>query len=198
MMKKLFFFTLSLAFLVACEHKKNDNSLNYKTDTEVSDSTIYGVCGEGTTMHTLELITNIEDTLIVMINDEDVEPSTILAGGMMCGDRMAVTAYHTEEGLIANRIINITSLIGKWSSIDKSFELTDDGEVKSSMQIENGAWTAWRILNGHLLLNRDTFDIVTIGADSLELENKKGIYAFKRVHDVILPTKVKNVKTHSN
>ncbi len=109
MMKKLFFFTLSLAFLVACEHKKNDNSLNHKTDTEVSDSTIYGVCGEGTTMHTLELITNIEDTLIVMINDEDVEPSTILAGGMMCGDRMAVTAYHTDEGLIANRIINITS-----------------------------------------------------------------------------------------
>ena len=105
MMKKLFFFTLSLAFLVACEHKKNDNSLNHKTDTEVSDSTIYGVCGEGTTMHTLELITNIEDTLIVMINDEDVEPSTILAGGMMCGDRMAVTAYHTDEGLIANRIM---------------------------------------------------------------------------------------------
>ena len=121
MMKKLFFFTLSLAFLVACEHKKNDHSLNHKTDTEVSDSTIYGVCGEGTTMHTLELITNIEDTLIVMINDEDVEPSTILAGGMMCGDRMAVTAYHTDEGLIANRKINITSVIGKRGSIDKTF-----------------------------------------------------------------------------
>ena len=35
MMKKLFFFTLSLALLVAWQHKKNDNPLNHNTDPEV-------------------------------------------------------------------------------------------------------------------------------------------------------------------
>lgn len=196
-MKKILFLILSLVLIVACKQKKDNKPISKDTTVEVSDSTIYGVCGEGSMMHTLELITNIEDTLTFLINDEDSELPTTLVGGMMCGDRMAVTAYKSEDGLTASRIINITSLIGKWSSIDKSFELADDGEVKSSVKVENGAWTAWRILNGHLLLNRDTFDIVTIGADSLELENKKGIYAFKRMRDVVTPDSVKT-KTHSN
>ena len=38
----------------------------------------------------------------------------------------------------------------------------------------------WKILNGQLLLNRDTFDITSLGADSLYIENQKGIYTFKR------------------
>jgi acyl carrier protein len=190
-MRKLLLSALSLFLFVACVQKSNNKTLEEEIEAETTDSTIYGVCGEGTMMHTLELITNIEDTLTLFINDEDADHLTTVSGGLMCGDRMAVTAYKSQDGLTANRIINITSLIGKWSSIDKSFELTDDGEVKSSMKVENGAWTAWRILNGHLLLNRDTFDIVTLGADSLELENTKGIYAFKRVHEALVPDSVK-------
>ena len=81
---------------------------------------------------------------------------------------------------VADRIINISSLLGKWSSLDKNFELTDDGEVHSYVAAETSTWTMWRILNGQLLLNRDTFDIVTLGADSLELENRQGIFLFKR------------------
>ena len=171
-----------MAMIIAgCNQKKQSAVTATDDDAEVNDSTIYGVCGEGTMMHSLELITSMQDTLTILINDEDVPDQTIVAGGLMAGDRMAVTACKTDDGWVAQRILNITSLLGKWTSIDKNFEITDDGEVKSSMKMESKAWTQWRILNGQLLLNRDTFDIVSITADSLEIENHEGIYAYRRM-----------------
>ena len=184
-MKKLLILVLTGIVAVACNQKKPDNATVEPTEVEVSDSTIYGICGSGTMMHTLELITNMDDTLTIFINDEDADQMTEVAGGLMCGDRMAVTAYKTDDGLTASRVINITSLIGKWSSIDKKFEITEDGDVQSEVKAESNTWTSWRILNGQLLLNRDTFDIITLGADSLELENHDGIYYYKRLHDAL-------------
>ena len=82
------------------------------------DSTQYGVCGEGTAMHTLELITDGGDTLYYTFQ---VEEDADIQGGMMCGDRMAVMGKSTSEGLVATRIINLTTLFGKWTSLDKNF-----------------------------------------------------------------------------
>lgn len=180
-MKKIFLFVVMAMIIAGCNQKKQSAVTATDDDAEVNDSTIYGVCGEGTMMHSLELITSMQDTLTILINDEDVPDQTIVAGGLMAGDRMAVTACKTDDGWVAQRILNITSLLGKWTSIDKNFEITDDGEVKSSMKMESKAWTQWRILNGQLLLNRDTFDIVSITADSLEIENHEGIYAYRRM-----------------
>lgn len=180
-MKKLFYLALVLLFAASCIQKKNNVDNVETAESEPNDSTIYGICGDGTMMHTLELITNMQDTLYIEINDDETSDQTIVAGGMMSGDRMAVTARKTEDGMVAQRILNLTSLLGKWSSIDKSFEITDDGGVRSFVKMESNKWTEWRIINGQLLLNRDTFDIVSIGADSLEIENKEGIFSFKRV-----------------
>lgn len=184
-MKKIFLFVVMAMIMAGCNQKKQSAVTATDTDNEVNDSTIYGVCGEGTMMHSLELITSMQDTLTILINDEDVPDQTIVAGGLMAGDRMAVTACKTDDGWVAQRILNITSLLGKWTSIDKNFEITDDGEVKSSMKMESKAWTQWRILNGQLLLNRDTFDIVSITADSLEIENHEGIYAYRRMASLL-------------
>ena len=52
--------------------------------------------------------------------------------------------------------------------------------VSSNVEAESNPWVSWKILNGHLLLNTDTFDIVELGADSLYIENKSGIYVYKR------------------
>lgn len=184
-MKKIFLFVVMAMIMAGCNQKKQSAVTATDDDAEVNDSTIYGVCGEGTMMHSLELITSMQDTLTILINDEDVPDQTIVAGGLMAGDRMAVTACKTDDGWVAQRILNITSLLGKWTSIDKNFEITDDGEVKSSMKMESKAWTQWRILNGQLLLNRDTFDIVSITADSLEIENHDGIYAYRRMASLL-------------
>ena len=48
------------------------------------------------------------------------------------------------------------------------------------MQNESNPYTEWKILNGKLVLSKDTFNILSIGNDSLYLENEKGIYAYKR------------------
>lgn len=50
------------------------------------------------------------------------------------------------------------------------------------MDAESAPWTSWRIQNGMLLLNKDIFDIIELGADSMYLENEDGVYGFKRLH----------------
>lgn len=148
------------------------------TDT-TADSTVYGVCGEGTAMHSLELITDGGDTLNYVIMDEDSTRQTVL-GGLLVGDRLAVIGSKHDGELYANSVINLTTLLGKWTSIDKNFEIEEGGVVQSHVKAESHPWTSWKILNGKLLLNTDTFDIDELGKDSLYLENDEGIFVFKR------------------
>ncbi len=186
-MKKLLFFAAMLSLCIACNNKPSGTTED--EERQDNDTTLYGVCGEGCSMHTLQLITNMQDTIYVFIDDEDSTHLTKQLGGMAIGDRMAVTAYNIgAQALEGVRIINITSLLGRWNSLDRDFDISEDGEVKSNLSSESNAWTSWRILNGQLLLNSDTFDIVSLTADSLELENHDGIYAFRRFHpDVVAP-----------
>lgn len=143
------------------------------------DSTIYGVCGEGTAMHTLELVTDAGDTLRYIFGESGDNP---VVGGLLVGDRLAVVDGPVVDGdKTARKIINLTTLIGKWTSLDKNFEIEEGGVVKSSIEAEKNPWTSWKILNGQLLLNRDTFEIYNLGSDSLYLENKEGIFVYKRV-----------------
>ena len=72
------------------------------------------------------------------------------------------------------------SQLGKWTSIDKNFEIVEGGDVVNNVKAEVNPWTSWKIVNGKLLLNTDTFAIDNLGPDSLLLENHKGIYVFKR------------------
>jgi hypothetical protein len=183
-MRKYLFLVLiffSILFVMGCKNKKNSSAqLVDNFAPAESDSTMYGVCGEGTAMHTLELITDGGDTLEMSISDEGPD-STEVEGGLLNGDRMAVTAYERNKEYVAQTVINLTTLIGHWTSIDKNFEIAEGGTVKSYVKAEQHPWTSWKILNGKLLLNRDTFKIDELGADSIYLENTKGIFAYKRL-----------------
>ena len=149
-------------------------------EVSTPDSTVYGVCGEGTSMHALELVTDEGDTLTYLV-DADAEQETV-KGGLFAGDRMAVVGYKGAEGdMVATCAVNLTTLMGKWTSIDKNFEIQEGGLVESSIKAETRPWTSWKIHNGQLLLNADTFAIERLGADSLCLENGEGIFVFKRL-----------------
>lgn len=175
---------MAMIAFAGCQNKTSNNAGTDSHDNnteavEDNDSTIYGVCGEGTAMHTLELITDQGDTISYAISDEgDVQSD--LEGGLFAGDRMAVTATEYQGEKVATRIINLTALLGKWTSIDKNFEILEGGQVKSKVEAESHPWTSWKISNGLLVLSNDTFAIDNLGADSLELENSNGIYTFKR------------------
>lgn len=145
-----------------------------------TDTTLYGACGDDTAMHTLQLVTDTGDTLTISLADENGE-QTDIHGGLMGGDRMAVTALRGNDGtLTATLVVNTTTLLGRWTSIDKDFVIEEGGTVTSSTADETHPWVAWKIFNGHLVMNADTFDIIALGADSLFLENAEGIYVYER------------------
>lgn len=155
----------------------DSDSIVYVPQETETDSTMYGVCGEGTAMHTIELITDAGDTLFFGMR---IEEDADVQGGLMVGDRLAIMGHDSEHGLVATQVINLTTLLGKWTSLDKNFEILEGGIVQSSVQAESNPWTSWKLLNGRLVLNADTFKVACLGADSLYLENEKGIFVYKR------------------
>ncbi|MBF1551482.1 MAG: hypothetical protein HXO08_07515 [Prevotella salivae] len=185
-MKKLFYLgviLLGMMSVVACKHKQSSSNLEIKdslNDSSVTDTTLYGLCGEGSSMHNIELITDLGDTLEFMVMDEGSDSAVIL-GGLLAGDRLAVIGHEVNGERYAQRVINLTTLLGKWTSLDKNFEILEGGQIKNNVKAETNPWTSWKICNGKLLLNKDTFVIDNLGADSLYLENKDGIFAFKRL-----------------
>ncbi|MEE0335831.1 MAG: hypothetical protein U0I89_00840 [Prevotella sp.] len=174
-----------LSCLMACNGNKQKNTDNSAaTDTATAaDSTLYGICGEGTAMHTLQLITLTGDTLNLSLlpdDDDDADTRATVNGGLMCGDHLAVLATTTADGPIATKVVNLTSLMGRWTSISRNFVIEEGGIVTSDVKAETRPYTSWKIFNGQLLLGRDTFNIVTLGPDSLAIENHNGIYLYKR------------------
>lgn len=155
----------------------NENSMSHDS---IADSTIYGVCGESTAMHTLELISDLGDTLHYVIG-ENAGGKQDVKGGLLVGDRLAVIEGGRLDGYkVAKQVLNLTTLMGRWVSADKDFEIREGGTVKSLNKMDDSPWTSWKIRNGQLLLNADTFDVYMLNADSLFLENSRGIFAFKK------------------
>ncbi len=178
----MIFMAMAALFMTACHNGKTqqapDSDSTQTALQEDGDSTVYGLCGEGTAMHTLQLVQASGDTINYLI-DADVQ--TDVQGGLMVGDRLAVLGGKNVDGENeAKTVINLTTLVGKWTSIDKNFEIQEGGVVQSFVKAESHPYTSWRIYNGKLLLNADTFKIDVLGADSLYLENKAGIFAYKR------------------
>ena len=138
---KVFFAAAIAIIMVGCNTKKEKPQVVVDDEVEVADSTVYGVCGSGTSMHSLELVTDAGDTLTYIILDSEADMDggetkgvvSNVEGGFMAGDKMAVTGMETVEGeLVATRAINVTSLLGHWTSIDRNFVIEEGGTVHRS------------------------------------------------------------------
>ena len=183
MQKITLFVAAMVALFVAasCGNKsKEDKVLSPNAEesaSAVADSSIYGTLLDGG-MNSMVLLTDDGDTLELLRNPDDT--TEVVKGGLLINDRYAVIAYTSYGDRFIRTAINIASLKGRWSSLDRNFELEDDGTVKSAVPTETNAWKSWSICNGQLVLGRDTFTIDELGADSMLLENREGIYSFKR------------------
>ena len=173
---------LCAMIIFGCNDKKKDAPIiEILADSAVVDSTVYGRCGDGTAMHTLELVTDKGDTIVYTL--EGLDTCSNVQGGLFVGDRLAVIGKRVDglnEEMFAEKVINLTSLLGTWSSLDKKFEIAEGGNVISNTG-EPKPYTEWKILNGRLVLTPDTFDIFTLCPDSLFLVNDNGIYGYKRL-----------------
>lgn len=177
----------AVLFIASCNNKKADKpaanaDMPQQEEAAAADSTVYGECLEGSMHRVLVKMDNGR----VMAFTKDLDDSvSVVFGGVLIGDDMAVTYYvdKANADTVATRIINLTTLRAHWQSLDRDFELEKGGAIKSNQPNETNPWTSWRILNGRLLLNKDTFDITMLSADSLYLENDNGIWEFSRVKE---------------
>lgn len=182
-MKKLLplcFIAAMAMFIAGCESKKNENTTD-STDTvavNIPDSAIYGIVGEGSTMHTLELITEDGKTMSIAVNQDSCSD---VQGGIFAGDKVTlITRPGSDDTPEVVKLVNITSLLGKWTSLDRNFEIQEDGVIASNITTESHPLTHWDMANANLILNADTFSVLLLGPDSLSIENNDGIYVYKR------------------
>ena len=157
------------------------------------DSTLYGICGEATSMNMLQLITDTGDTLMLDISyAKDKEQ---VFGGLQVGDRMAVMPNYTMSE--ASIVINQSALLGNWvmpNPIDGSDEVgisIKEGGVAESIDQGSIIYRTWRLVKGHLeiVLVRDgandveelnIYDLVKLTADSLMYKDAEETFEYSR------------------
>lgn len=166
--------------LAACTGNKTAAPVDTTDSTEtptVKDTALYGTVGEGTTMSTLELITEEGKAFTFELNQDSLAD---IQGGIFAGDRITLITEKGTEAPAVKKLINISSLLGKWTSLDRNFTIKDDGTIESAQLSESNPLTHWTMCNTNIILNADTFSILLLGPDSLELETTNGIFLYKR------------------
>ena len=196
---QLYYLILAFALTMAsCGNKSQQatsDTDSVQTTAQVKDNTLYGICGEGTAMNTLQLITDNNDTLDIFITDAK-DNGTVL-GGLQCGDRLAVMAKKDGDMYNAQEVINLNTLLGNWmmpNPIDGSDYVgirLKEGGIAESINQSSTFYKTWKIFNGKLILTaqRDgggdeeelySFNIVKLGSDSLCIKGSEDKFEFSR------------------
>ena len=155
------------------------------------DSTLYGICGEATSMNMLQMITDTGDTL--MLDISAAKENDQVFGGLQVGDRMAVLP--NDNKTVANTVINQTTLLGNWvMPIDGSDEVgisIKEGGVAASIDQGSIIYRTWRLSKGRLeiVLVREggndveelnVYDILKLTADSLVYKDAEETFEYER------------------
>ena len=179
--------TVGIMILAGCGGKKKQQAApaDEKENEEVrvwlsQDSTVYGLCGDGSAMNTLQLITDTGDTLNLSVME--AKDQNHVLGGYNVGDRMAVLTDRNRT--MAILVINESTLLGNWvmpNPIDGSDETgisIREGGVAESIDQTSITFRTWRIVNGLLELvfvreggadeeETNLYEILNLGNDSL-------------------------------
>lgn len=190
---------LIVVLLLSCGGKKNPNAEESayedweEQEEELADSTIFGLCLDGSAMHSLQLLTDSGDTLFIDVLPAQ-EKGTVF-GGYDVGDRMAVLLTRKRDQ--ATIVINLNALLGDWvmqNPFDGSSEMgicIKDGGIAESINQNSLSYQTWRIVNGQLELNgiregsgdfeeSDVYRIQRLTADSLIIGNEDETFEYAR------------------
>ena len=178
---------VSIAALSSCNIKQPQH-FEFEEVTAVKqlgDSTIYGICGSGSTDSKLQLITDNEDTLYFDVTDARKKGK--IMPSYRRGENLCVVA--DTSGTRALIVINKDQLLGEWvipspydGSTPSGIIIKDNGDAESFGQQGDIVYKAWNIFNGQLQIveTRDddtglyavhTYSITRMTADSLYLKN---------------------------
>lgn len=147
-------------------------SLNKKVPFEevniaevVRDTMLYGFCGEGSAMNTLQIITDANDTITLSV--AAAKDKNMVFGGYAVGDEMAVAV--DKDTTMATMVINKSALHGNWvqpNPIDGSSETGISilkGGTAESIDQSSIVYKSWRLFNGKL-------QVVATRNDGIDLE----------------------------
>lgn len=199
MMKRIvsFVFALAIFSMVGCGGKRSQSAANEEPDSTVafvlnSDSLVYGICGDGTAMNTLQLITDVGDTLTLSI--DEANNNGLCFGGFQSGDRMAVML---KDEATAKSVINQSALLGDWvmpNPLDGSSEMgirIKEGGIAESIDQPTLIYRSWRLCNGKLEIvairegggdeeEVNLYDIVALGPDTLVYKDSEDTFEYTR------------------
>jgi hypothetical protein len=199
--KSLILLLLTVWFVTGCGNSNksteqvqgSDSDSVSLADQASKDKTVYGVCGSGSAMNTLELITDNGDTLNISIMQ--ARDNNMVFGGLEENDKMAVLLAPDKS---ATEVINLSTLLGNWvepnplDGSDVQGVQLKEGGIASSINISTQTYKTWRIFNGQLVLTSvsegagdededvDTFNIKSLGSDSLCIANSNETHQFSR------------------
>jgi hypothetical protein len=177
-------------------HKNGSGKADNHLLAEV-DSTVYGICAEGSNNTTLKLFVGEGDTLSIGVAGRD----TAMLGGVNEGDELALMTEVDKNGKrVVKHCVNLTTLAGRWQ--------TEGNDTADQMQIrmeEGGGiintgsknikkmYAHWMIHNNKLVLSGressgnghydsfcDTFSITHLTADRMELKGRELRLRFQR------------------
>lgn len=188
---------MTMMTLTNCGNKTEKNDVAIDSDTIVMENnfpmTIFGVCADGTSMNTLQMITDSNDTLSLSI-DKAKESGNVF-GGLLVGDRMAVVT--TGDRHEATFVLNINTLLGRWvmqNPLDGSsfvgIELKDGG-IAESIDQSYISYKTWKISDGqlHITMVREggseeeeteSYNLNLLNSDSLVYANPEDTLSYSR------------------
>ena len=194
-MKKLFFPVIFLALMVSCKDTPKQQASQESDELEVEyafrDSTIYGFCGEGSAMNTLQIITDTGDTITVSVTK--ARDRNKVLGGYAVGDEIAVLV--NKDSTEASLVINKSVLHGDWimpNPIDGSSETGIKilpGGLAESIDQSSIIYKSWRIFNGLLQIQATRedgidmeeylmYNIIKLTSDSLVISDEDDTYEY--------------------
>ena len=187
----------AIATMVGCGSKGQQTPVDAVYDSTVvvninRDSMVYGICGDGSAMNTLQLITDVGDTLVLNVAEANDKGKCL--GGFQSGDRMAVIMKNKS---VASLVINQTAMLGEWvmpNPLDGSSDMgvrIMEGGIAESIDQPSLIYRSWRLFNGKLEMvairegggdveETNLYDIVYIGPDSLVFKDSEDTFEYSR------------------
>lgn len=199
-MRKLVFGALCAIMGVcfyACGNKQAQPSVSVNTalvdSSKIKDVTVFGLCGENAAMNSLQLMTDMGDTL--NLNIEDARENNQVFGNYAPGDRLAILMSPDQKTV--KMVINESVLMGNWlmpNPIDGSSEVgirIKDGGIAESIEQTSNNYKTWKIIDGKLELTlvregggdeEETgwYTIDKLDADSLIFHDEEDLFEYGR------------------
>ena len=164
-------------------------------DIANADPTLYGICGVATTMNTLQMISDLGDTLTFDLTE--AYDNGKVFGGLQAGDRMVVVPDTSKT--VALTVVNQSTLLGDWvmpNPLDGSDEVgisIKEGGIAESINQSTIIYKTWRLVRGQLELvstredgsgedEVSVYELVKLDADSLIYKDAEDSYEYGHQH----------------